>query len=85
MERETGLEPATVQHSEWLATVGFRNAKVANACGDRGTVERYKAKAAEEGTDPEALLFHQRRDPSKPLWDSGVRDALHQAAKAVGL
>ena len=47
-------------------------------------VERYNAKAAEESRDPEAWVFAQRRDASKPLWDSGVRDALHQAAKAVG-
>ena len=47
-------------------------------------VERYIAKAAEEGADPEAWLFRQRRDPGKPLWDSGVRDVLHQAAKAEG-
>jgi integrase len=26
-------------------------------------------------------VFHQRRAPERPLWDSGVRDALHQAAQ----
>jgi len=30
------------------------------------------------------LVFSQKPDPSKPLWDSGVRDALHQAAQAEG-
>lgn len=47
-------------------------------------VERYIAKAAEEGADPETWVFRQRRDPGKPLWDSGVRDALHQAVKHEG-
>lgn len=47
-------------------------------------VDRYVARAAEKNTGPEAWVFPQRRDPSKPLWDSAVRDALHQAAKAEG-
>ena len=29
-------------------------------------------------------MFYQKRAPEKPLWDSGVRDALHQAAEAEG-
>jgi integrase len=28
------------------------------------------------------FVFQQKRAPGKPLWDSGVRDALHQAAAA---
>lgn len=47
-------------------------------------VARFRAKAAEEGARPESWVFYQKRDPSKPLWDSGVRDALHQAAHAEG-
>ena len=44
--------------------------------------ERYRAKAAADGLDPEAFVFQQKRAAGKPLWDSGVRDALHQAAEA---
>jgi integrase len=29
-------------------------------------------------------VFHQKRSQEKPLWDSGVRDALHQAAQDEG-
>ena len=47
-------------------------------------VDRYVARAAEENIGSDAWVFPQRRDPGKPLWDSGVRDALHQAAKAEG-
>jgi integrase len=47
-------------------------------------VERYRAKATEDGARPEAFVFQQKRAPGKPLWDSGVRDALHQAAQAEG-
>lgn len=47
-------------------------------------VERYKAKAAQDAADPEAFVFQQKRHPGQPLWDAGVRDALHQAAQAEG-
>jgi len=47
-------------------------------------IERYRKKAAKDAARPDAWLFRQKRDPSKPLWDSGVRDALHQAAQAEG-
>jgi integrase len=47
-------------------------------------VERFRAKATEDAAVPEAFVFQQKRAPGKPLWDSGVRDALHQAAEAEG-
>jgi len=47
-------------------------------------VDRYVARAADKNTGPDDWVFPQHRDPSKPLWDSGVRDALHQAAVAEG-
>ena len=47
-------------------------------------VERYKAKVAADGAEPDAFVFQQKRHPGKPLWDAGVRDALHQAAQAEG-
>jgi integrase len=42
---------------------------------------RFREKAAKDGAKREAWVFHQKRAPGKPLWDSGVRDALHQAAQ----
>jgi len=45
-------------------------------------VERYLAKATEDGAKPDAFVFQQKRASGKPMWDSGVRDALHQAAVA---
>jgi integrase len=47
-------------------------------------LERLRDKAAADGATPEAFVFQQKRAPGKPLWDSGVRDALHQAAEAEG-
>lgn len=45
-------------------------------------VDRFRVKAADEGGGPESWVFFQKRAPERPLWDSGVRDALHQAAAA---
>jgi integrase len=45
-------------------------------------VPRYRAKAAADHATPESFVFQQKRALGKPLWDSGVRDALHQAAQA---
>ena len=44
-------------------------------------VERFREKAAEDFAKPNGWVFYQKNSPDKPLWDSGVRDALHQAAK----
>lgn len=41
-------------------------------------VGRYRTRAV--GTAPEGFVFQQKRSPGRPLWDSGVRDALHEAA-----
>jgi integrase len=46
--------------------------------------QRFRDKAASGGAKPESWVFSQKRAPERPLWDSGVRDALHQAAQAVG-
>jgi len=47
-------------------------------------LDRYCAKAAEDAATQDSFVFQQKRAPGKPLWDSGVRDALHQAAEAEG-
>jgi integrase len=47
-------------------------------------VPRYRTKAAADHATPDSFVFQQKRAPGKPLWDSGVRDALHQAAQAEG-
>jgi integrase len=43
-------------------------------------VERYRAKATEDGAKSDVFVFQQKRAPGRPMWDSGVREALHQAA-----
>jgi integrase len=45
-------------------------------------LDRYRAKKESDAGLPESFVFQQKRSPGSPLWDSGVRDALHQAAEA---
>lgn len=47
-------------------------------------VDRFRQKLLEERATPESWVFHQKYDKSRPMWDSAVRDALHQAARAEG-
>lgn len=44
---------------------------------------RFSTIAGSNGTGNE-FVFQQKRAPGKPLWDSGVRDVLHQAAEVEG-
>jgi integrase len=45
--------------------------------------DRFSALVSGPGAADE-FVFQQKRAPGKPLWDSGVRDALHQAAEVEG-
>jgi len=45
-------------------------------------VAQFRGQAVLEGAAPETFVFRPKRAPAKPLWDSGVRDALHLAAQA---
>jgi integrase len=44
--------------------------------------QRFREKAINDSANPESWVFFQKRAPERPLWDSGVRDALHRAAEA---
>jgi integrase len=85
--RHVDLNAGTIKIEQrvWHQDVG--NPKSAGSrrvlgIGDLG--ERYRVKGTEDGATPGAFVFQQKRAPGRPLWDSGVRDALHQAAEAEG-
>ena len=85
--RHVNLDAATIKIEQrvWHQNVGrpkSEDSKRILGIGD--LVERLRAKANEDGASEQAFLFQQKRAPGKPLWDSGVRDALHQAAEAEG-
>jgi integrase len=47
-------------------------------------VGRYRARAGVDSATPDSFVFQQKRAPGRPLWGSGARDALHQAAAEEG-
>jgi integrase len=47
-------------------------------------VDRYRAKAAADKSQPEKWVFARTDGSGLPLWDSGVRQALKRAAEAEG-
>ncbi|MGC8731421.1 MAG: tyrosine-type recombinase/integrase, partial [Halothiobacillaceae bacterium] len=85
--KHVDLEAGTIRVEQrvWHQDVGAPKSEGSRrVLGIGDLVARFRAKAAEEGAQPDAWVFYQKRDPLKPLWDSGVRDALHQAARAEG-
>jgi integrase len=85
--KHVNLEAGTIKIEQrvWHQEVGrpkSEDSKRTLGIGD--LVERLRAKGAEDGVTPEAFVFQQKRAPGKPMWDSGVRDALHAAAEAEG-
>jgi integrase len=85
--KHLNLEAATIKIEQrvWHQDVGRPKSETSRrVLGIGDLVQRFPAKATDDTTQPEAWVFYQKRAPEKPLWDSGVRDALHQAAEAEG-
>jgi len=81
------LESGTIKIEQrvWQQDVGApktENSRRILGLGD--LVDRYRERAKSDGAGPDAFVFQQKRALGKPLWDSGVRAALHQAAAAEG-
>jgi integrase len=74
-----------IEQRVWHQELGRPKSEDSNrVLGIGDLVDRYRAKAVEDGASPEAFVFQQKRARGRPLWDSGVRDALHQAAEDEG-
>ncbi len=70
-----------IQQRVWQKEVGRpKSQKSKRVLGVGDLIGRLRAKAVEDGANPDSYLFQQKRAPGRPLWDSGVRDAVHQAA-----
>ena len=85
--KNVNLDAGTIKIEQrvWHQDVGppkSEDSKRVLGIGD--LVDRLRVKAMEDGAAPQAFVFQQKRAPGKPVWDSGVRDALHQAAAAEG-
>ena len=86
MWKHVNLAAATIKIEQrvWHQEIGKPKSEDSRrllGIGDLGA--RFSAMAGGCGTGDE-FVFQQKRAPGKPLWDSGVRDALHQAAEAEG-
>jgi integrase len=74
-----------IEQRVWHQEVGRPKSEGSNrTLGIGDLFERYRAKATVAGASSDEFVFQQKRAPGRPLWDSGVRDALHQAAGAEG-
>jgi integrase len=85
--KHINLEAATIQIEQrvWHQDVGRPKSEDSRrVLGIGDLVQRFREKATNDGAKPEAWVFCQKHARPKPLWDSGVRDALHQAAEAEG-
>jgi integrase len=83
--RHVNLDAGTISIEQrvWHQDVGRPKSEDSKrVLGIGNLIARYAAKAAEDDATPDSFVFQQKRAPGKPLWDSGVRDALHQAAQA---
>jgi integrase len=84
--KHVNLDAATIKIEQrvWQQDVGRPKSEDSRrVLGIGNLVDRFREKATEEGPKPEAWVFHQKRAPEKPLWDSGIRDAHHQVAPAA--
>lgn len=85
--KHVNLEAGTIKIEQrvWHQDVGRPKSDCSRrVLGVGDLVERFRARAVADDARPESWVFHQRRAPESPLWDSGVRDALHQAAADEG-
>ncbi|HZT30950.1 MAG TPA: site-specific integrase, partial [Bryobacteraceae bacterium] len=85
--KHVNLDAATIKIEQrvWHQDVGRPKSEDSRrVLGIGDLAARFRERAAADGAKPDAWVFHQKRDHDKPLWDSGVRDALHQAAQDEG-
>lgn len=85
--KHVNLESATIKIEQrvWHQDIGRpKSEESRRVLGIGDLVARFREKAAKDRAKPDGWVFYQKRAPEKPLWDSGVRDALHQAAAAEG-
>jgi integrase len=85
--RHVNVNAATIKIEQrvWHQDVGRPKSEDSRrVLGIGNLVVRFRERAAGDNAKPEAWVFQQKRSKEKPLWDSGVRDALHQAAEDEG-
>jgi integrase len=85
--KHVDLEGATIRIEQrvWRQEIGRPKSEHSRrVLGIGDLVAQFAGKSILDAAAAGSLVFQQKRAPGKPLWDSGVRDALHLAAKAEG-
>jgi integrase len=85
--KHVNLDAATIQIEQrvWHQDIGRpKSDDSRRVLGIGDLASRFRELATKSDAKADSWVFHQRRAPERPLWDSGVRDALHQAADAEG-
>jgi len=85
--KHVNIDAATIKIEQrvWHQDIGVPKSEDSRRVLGIGDLSaRYQEKAMKEGSKLDSWVFHQRRAPERPLWDSGVRDALHLAAEIEG-
>jgi integrase len=83
--KHVNFDTATIKIEQrvWHQNVGQPKTEGSKrVLGIGSLADRYRCKAAADDAKLDSFVFQQKRAPGRPLWDSGVRDALHQAAQA---
>lgn len=85
--KHVDLEKATIRIEQRVWHQDVSRPKTEDSRGLLGigdTVVALRERAREIKATPEAWVFPQKTCPKKPMWDSTVREALHEAADAEG-
>jgi hypothetical protein len=78
-----------IEQRVWHQEVGrLKSEHSRRVLGIGDLAAQFASKALMDAAEPESFLFQQRtrtgKPRGKPMWDSGVRDALHHAARQEG-
>jgi len=85
--RHVNLDAATIKIEQrvWHQEVGRPKTEDSRrVLGIGDLAQRLRARARDAGAKSESWVFPQKNSAAKPLWDSTVRELLHEAAKAEG-
>ena len=87
MWKHVNLEAATIKIEQrvWHQEIGRPKSEESRRLLGIGNLsDRFASLGDQNGRAANEFVFQQKRTPGKPMWDSGVREALHAAAKAEG-
>lgn len=85
--RHVNLDAATIRIEQrvWHQEIGppkTEDSRRVVGIGD--LADRFRGQAVRRGAKPDDWVFPQKHAAWRPMWDSTVREALHEAAKAEG-